>query len=92
MLVRFETDPELSLRGKGLLIVCKELIARGINPNVANIKPFGLDAERSITSGLHELTHLGYYKATKYRLADRRGFDWKFEVSETREIPDEAVN
>ena len=58
---------------------------------IQNIKASGLDAETSIASVLRELEQLGYYKAIKYRNPENRGFNWRFEISETRELPEEAV-
>ena len=84
--IRFELDPDMSLRDKGTLIVCKTLLEQGINPTIENIKKSGLDAERSITSSIHNLTTLGYYRAIKYRQPDGAGFNWKYEISETREV------
>lgn len=84
--IRFELDPDMSLREKGTLVVCLELMKQGINPTIENIKKSGLDAERSITSSIHKLTELGYYRATKYRQPDGPGFNWKYEISETREV------
>ena len=88
MNVRFETDTKLSLKAKGTLMVCKTLIEQGISPNTENIKANSLDAETSIASGLKELKELGYYKAIKYREAENKGFNWRFEISETREATD----
>ena len=85
MNIRFETDPKLSLKAKGALIVCKTLSEQGISPNTENIKANSLDAETSIASSLKELKALGYYRAIKYREADNKGFNWRFEISETRE-------
>lgn len=84
--IRFELDPEMSLREKGTLIVCRELIKQGINPTIENIKKCGTDAERSITSSIHKLTELGYYSAIRYRQTDKSGFNWRYEISETREV------
>lgn len=84
--IHFELDPDMSLREKGTLIVCLSLMKQGKNPNIENIKQCGLDAERSIMSSLHKLTELGYYRATKYRQVDGSGFNWKYEVSDTREV------
>lgn len=84
--IRFELDPDMSLREKGTLVVCLELMKNGINPTIENIKKSGLDAERSIMTSIHKLTELGYYRATKYRQPDGPGFNWKYEVSETREV------
>lgn len=89
MNIRFETDPKLSLKAKGTLIVCKTLLDQGISPNTENIKANSLDAETSIASSLKELKELGYYKAIKYREAENRGFNWKFEISETREATED---
>lgn len=85
MAIRFETDPKLSLKAKGALLVCKTLLEQGINPNTENIKANSHDAETSIASCLKELKSLGYYNAIKYRKKDNHGFDWRFEISETRE-------
>lgn len=87
--IRFETDPKLSLKSKGTLTVCKALIEQGINPNTENIKANSLDAETSIASSLRELKALGYYKAIKYRESENKGFNWRFEISETREASED---
>ena len=84
--IRFELDPDISLKDKGALIVCLELVKQGIKPTIENIKKYGLDAERSITSSIHSLTEMGYYRAIRYRQPDGPGFNWKYEVSETREV------
>lgn len=84
--IRFELDPDMSLREKGTLIVCKELIAQGINPTIENIKKCGIDAERSISTSIHKLTELGYYRAIRYRQTEKSGFNWRYEISETREV------
>ena len=89
MNIRFETDPKLSLKAKGTLVVCKALLEQGINPNTENIKANSLDAETSIASSLKELKELGYYTAIKYREAENKGFNWRFEISETREATDD---
>ena len=84
--IHFELDPDMSLKDKGTLVVCRKLIEQGLNPTIENIKKSGLDAERSIASSLHNLTELGYYRATKFRQPDGPGFNWKYEVSDTREV------
>lgn len=84
--IRFELDPDISLKEKGTLVVCLELMKNGINPTIENIKKSGLDAERSISSSIRKLTELGYYCATKYRQTDGSGFNWRYEVFETREV------
>lgn len=84
--IRFELDPDMSLKEKGALLVCLELIKKGINPTIENIKQNGLDAERSIASAIHKLTELGYYRAIRYRQPDGPGFNWRYEVVETREV------
>ena len=84
--IRYELDPDLSLKEKGTLVVCLELVKQGIKPSIENIKKNGLDAERSIMSSIHRLTELGYYRSIKFRKPDSPGFDWKYEISETREV------
>lgn len=85
MKIRFELDPDISLREKGTLVVCLKLLEGGINPTIGAIKSSGLDAERSIMSSLHKLAELGYYRSVKYK-QDGPGFNWRYEVSETREV------
>lgn len=84
--IRFELDPDISLRDKGTLLVCLELVKQGINPTVENIKKRGLDAERSISTSLHNLAELGYYRSIKFKVPDGPGFNWRYEVSDTREV------
>jgi predicted transcriptional regulator len=86
MKIRFELDPELSLREKGTIIVCKQLLDKGINPTIENIKQNSKDAETSIGSSLHKLTDLGYYQAIRFKVKDGPGFNWKYEIQETREV------
>lgn len=82
----FELDADISLKAKGTLIVCLNLLERGINPTIENIKKHSADAERSIRTSLMELTELGYYAAIKFKKIDSPGFDWRYEVSKTREV------
>jgi hypothetical protein len=86
MKIRFELDPELALREKGTILVCKELLSKGIKPTINNIKQNSEDAERSISTSLHKLTAFGYYKAIRFKVKDGPGFDWKYEIQETREV------
>lgn len=86
MKIRFELDPELSLREKGTIIVCKALLDKGINPTIENIKQNSTDAERSISTSIHKLADLGYYNSTKFKVPDGPGFNWKYEIQETREV------
>ena len=89
MKISFELDPELSLRDKGTIIVCRELLKKNINPTVGNIKQNSADAETSIRSALRKLTELGYYKAEKYKVPDGPGFNWRYEIRETREVEEQ---
>ena len=84
--INYQLDPNLSLRDKGALIVCLELVKQGLNPTIENIKKYGLDAERSISSALHNLTELGYYRSIKYKVPDGPGFNWRYEVLDSREV------
>ena len=86
MKIRFEVDPELSLREKGTIIVCRELLGKGVKPTIENIKQNSVDAERSISTSIHKLADLGYYKSTKFKVPNGPGFDWKYEIQETREV------
>ena len=56
MKIRFELDPELALREKGTILVCKELLNKGINPTIENIKQNvldGMDADMMKVIGSH---------------------------------------
>lgn len=86
MKINFELDPELNLREKGTIIVCRELINQGINPTIQNIKKNSGDAETSINSSLRRLTELGYYKAEKFKVLNGPGFNWRYEIREFREV------
>lgn len=85
MIIKYEYDPELSLRDKGTLLVCLTLLKDGDRPTIENIKCRSVDAETGIRSSLSHLAELGYYKAIKYK-KDGRGFDWKYEATDTREV------
>lgn len=85
MKIRYEYDSELSLRDKGTLLVCLTLLKDGDRPTIENIKCRSVDAETGIRSSLSRLTELGYYKAIKYK-KDGKGFDWKYEATDTREV------
>ena len=89
MKIRFELDPELGLKEKGTIIVCKELLKKNINPTIENIKQNSADAERSISTSLHKLAKMGYYKAEKYKVPDGPGFNWRYEIRETREVEEQ---
>ena len=86
MKIRFELDTELGLKEKGTIIVCRELLDKGINPTIENIKQNSTDAERSISTSIHRLAEMGYYKAEKYKVPDGPGFNWRYEIQETREV------
>lgn len=86
MKIDFKMDPELGLREKGTILVCLELVRKGINPTILNIKQTSADAETSIGSSLKILTHLGYFKAEKFKVVDGPGFNWRYTVLETREV------
>ena len=85
MTIKYQYDPELSLRDKGKLLVCLALIADGDRPTIENIKERGVDAETGIRSSLNRLTELGYFKATRYK-KEGKGFDWTYQALETREV------
>lgn len=85
MKIRYEYDSELSLRDKGTLLVCLTLLEDGDRPTIENIKNISVDAETGIRSSLTHLAELGYYKAIKYK-KDGKGFDWKYEATDTREV------
>ncbi len=89
MKISFELDPQLSLREKGTIIVCRELLKKNINPTIENIKQNSADAERSIRKALHRLAELGYYKAERYRVPNGPGFNWRYEIQETREVEEQ---
>lgn len=89
MKIRFELDPELALREKGTILVCKELLNKGINPTIENIKQNSEDAERSISTSIHKLSDFGYYKAIRFKVKDGPGFDWRYEISDTREVEEQ---
>lgn len=89
MKIRFELDPELGLKEKGTIIVCKELLKKGIKPTIDNIKQNSYDAERSISTSIHKLAEMGYYKAEKYKVPDGPGFNWRYEIQETREVEEQ---
>lgn len=89
MKIRFELDPELGLREKGTILVCRELLDKGMNPTIENIKRNSKDAETSIGSAIHKLADLGYYKSTKFKVPDGPGFNWKYEIQETREVEEQ---
>ena len=86
MKIRFELDPELGLKEKGTILVCRELLDRGVKPTIENIKQNSGDAETAISSALRKLTAFGYYKAIRFKVKDGPGFDWKYEIQETREV------
>ena len=86
MKIRFELDPELGLKEKGTILVCRELLSRGVKPTIENIKQNSRDAETAISSALRKLTAFGYYKAIRFKVKDGPGFDWKYEIQETREV------
>ena len=87
MIIRYEHDPELTLRDKGTLLLCLTLIKEGNRPTIEAIKNRGVDAETSIRSSLLRLEKLGYYKAMKYKKKQRqKGFDWTYKAAETREV------
>lgn len=86
MKIRFELDPELGLKEKGTILVCRELLSKGVNPTIENIKRNSGDAETAISSALRKLTAFGYYKAIRFKVKDGPGFDWKYEIQETREV------
>lgn len=85
MNIKYEYDPELSLRDKGTLLVCLTLLNDGERPTIENIKRRSVDAETGIRSSLSRLSELGYYKATKYK-KDGKGFDWSYEATDSREV------
>ena len=89
MKIRFELDPELGLKEKGTILVCRELLSKGVNPTVENIKRNSRDAETAISSALRKLTAFGYYKAIRFKVKDGPGFDWRYEVSDVREVEEE---
>lgn len=86
MKIRFELDPELGLKEKGTILVCRELLGKGVKPTIENIKQNSKDAETAISSALRKLTAFGYYKAIRFKVKDGPGFDWKYEIQETREV------
>lgn len=83
--IRYEYDPELSLRDKGTLLLCLALLKENERPTIENIKCRSVDAETGIRSSLTHLAELGYYKAIKYK-KDGKGFDWRYEATDTREV------
>lgn len=89
MKIRFELDPELGLKEKGTLLVCRELLSKGVNPTIENIKRNSKDAETAISSALRKLTAFGYYKAIKFKVKDGPGFNWRYEIRETREVEEQ---
>ena len=85
MIIKYQYDPELSLRDKGTLLLCLTLLEENERPTIENIKCRSVDAETGIRSSLSHLAELGYYKATKYK-KDGKGFDWRYEATDTREV------
>lgn len=85
MRIKYEVDPCLSLKDKGVLAVAMALMEEGIHPTITNIKDRATDSDRAVMTSLKNLTEYGYYSATKFKVPDGPGFDWKFFTQDYRE-------
>lgn len=85
MKISYLEDTKLSIKEKGLVILCHHLYKyHKVSPTLANIIPLCTDGEASILSGLKRIKDLGYLEREKTHAHGH--FNYSYETNLEREI------